>query len=124
MEILLRGKEEDGEKWLEGIGLFRDMDDFSHYQLQVKDNDGWHWHSIIPETLGLCAYKTDNTGKMIFEGDILLSCGVMLIVKFSDMSGHLIAVDKNNVVYPFLNQNRIVGNIHDNPELLKEFEDG
>ncbi len=101
---------------------------------------------IIPETVGQFTGLTDKNGKKIFEGDIVKNDWCFLrgysVIKFGqykplDMSNdyqqghlgfyleHIHKVDKNtarkDIMY-FANKCEVIGNIHDNPELLKECE--
>jgi uncharacterized phage protein (TIGR01671 family) len=85
---------------------------------------------VIPETVGQFAGRTDKNGKRIFEGDIvtglfLFALPVKAVVTFQDgafglewyRGGDLRAFNAFtsicNVEY------EVIGNIHDNPELLK-----
>ena len=73
---------------------------------------------VIPETVGQFTGLTDKTGKKIFEGDIL-----------SSNWGYKGEVEFDSIMYAKLecvfNENcEIIGNIHDNPELLGGAEDG
>lgn len=93
---------------------------------------------IIPETIGQYAGKKDHHGKMIFEGDILRSVHfesidgthyLHHIVEWSDrLSGwymkNINSKTKDGhaqawVYFKNANIPEIIGNIHDNPELLK-----
>ena len=98
------------------------------------------WYKVIPETVGQYTRLTDKHGKKIFEGDIIkqifsLNGGeraVMSIIeygisyaysnvcgvcqRFRDGSGisMLSVAHEGGIVYC-----EVIGNIHDNPELLK-----
>lgn len=98
---------------------------------------------VIPETVGQYTGLTDKNGKGIFEGDIVkndwcFACGYS-VIKFGqykplDMSEeyqqgnlgfyleHIHKADKRSVrkdILFFANKCEVIGNIHDNPELLK-----
>ena len=104
------------------------------------------FHGVYPETVGRYTGLTDKNGKKIFEGDIVkndwcFACGYSVIkfgqYKSLDMSNeyqqghlgfyleHIHKADKRSVrkdILFFANKCEIIGNIHDNPELLKEGE--
>ena len=128
-EILFRGKWAYGDEWIYGV--------------PVKCYDG-DWQivtnctktTVIPETVGQYTGLTDKNGKRVFEGDIVAfddSDGgyeyqdtVTNIgeVKYSDLSFYFtdrVAVEMDD----FYIKNgkcediEVIGNTHDNPELLK-----
>ena len=70
---------------------------------------------VIPKTVGQFTGLTDKNGTKIFEGDILaLRTGRPHIVKFED--GGFVLTD---TAIPIRHADKLViGNIHDNPELL------
>lgn len=91
---------------------------------------------VIPETVGQYTGLTDKNGKKIFEGDIILfedesptnyeyhDCTEMRCgeIKFDDGEFYLtnrIAVEMGDLVYDGKLDGEIIGNIHDNPELLE-----
>ena len=130
--IKFRGKRVDNGEWVEGflIGL---------YNPQIKENvikqsfihNGTIFYNpdkVTPETVGQFTGLTDKNGKEIYEGDIL---------KFEAESPYPFAIMNNGVVkyepckfYLDDGVNQIgihvdnwyelevIGNIHDNPELL------
>lgn len=91
---------------------------------------------VLPETVGQYTGLTDKNGKWIFEGDIILfedespsnyeyhdctemNCGE---IKFSDGQFYLTnryAVEMEDLIYDNKLDGEVIGNIHDNPELLK-----
>lgn len=114
-EILFRGKRKDNGMWIEG--------DYQHFCI---GNDiyvyigrwGEESRSVKPETVGQFTGLTDKNGKNIFEGDIL---------KWDDIewgSEHLEVVEWNYSLFSIRKDDwnewcEVVGNIHDNPELIK-----
>jgi uncharacterized phage protein (TIGR01671 family) len=91
------------------------------------------WHEVIPETVGQYTGLTDKNGKKIFEGDICRfrewSKGDMCWIGkvHYEHQQFVISGDRNKecegtftlVMSRFIPENiEIIGNIHDNPELL------
>lgn len=127
---LFRGKRICNGKWMEG------------YLLRLADGTclicqaGYriNRYKVNPDTVGKCTGLRDKNGKLIFEGDILRLGGrdlphwikkgqkckveynaggfVPLCDYDSDCGDHVAAGDCE-----------IIGNIHDNPELLEGGED-
>ncbi len=119
-EILFRGQTDKGE-WVQG-DLFQVFDDgfFIH-------DRRCHSVKVIPETIGQYTGLTDKNGTKIFEGDIvdiLTENEEIGVVAYND-GGFLVEADSFCVTFQD-NINgtdvEIIGNIHDNPELLKECE--
>jgi uncharacterized phage protein (TIGR01671 family) len=91
-----------------------------------------HW--VIPETVGQYTGMTDKNGKKIFEGDIIKTITnsfdrdeFVSEIKFGARSGvqgfHLA---NGRMMFYFgqkdltvMDDTEVIGNIHDNPELLK-----
>ena len=101
-EILFRGKRVDNGEWVYG-----------------------YLCEVIPETVGQYTGLTDRNGKKVFEGDVIRYggkenteviyqlCEYALIFKSQKypQCGLLTEYNRNNL--------EVIGNIHDNPELLK-----
>lgn len=130
-EILFRGKEFYTGEWVEGYyvkGVTRHG--------IVKSFACHPRYDVIPETVGQFTGLYDKNGKRIFEGDIILfedesptnyeyhDCTEMRCgeIKFDEGEFYLtnrIAVEMGDLIYDGKLDGVIVGNIHDNPELLK-----
>jgi uncharacterized phage protein (TIGR01671 family) len=142
-EILFRGKTEQGE-WVYG-GWFKT--DNENYIITNCDNipifDLWNFAEyVITETVGQFTGLTDRNGKKIFEGDIVVTrypkgdiCSIGDVQFDSGVFGaEWTAVKENKAMvgswgqphnlrrfYDDIIKNiEIIGNIHDNPELLGE----
>ena len=128
-EILFRGKRESDGKWL--YGLYSDH--FVHgtdfpciMPLRMEKDDG-DW-AVLRETVGQYTGLTDKNGTKIFEGDIVKDeqSGYEYVIKwFSEYACFALANKNGHMEYDvdefemLVNDLIVIGNIHDNPELLK-----
>lgn len=136
-EILFRGKRLCNGKMMFGSLFCCNDGDF------FIVTDGFHrnHYKVDPDTVGQFTGLTDKNGKKIFEGDILtiarkmdgmgtyylptLVSPVNVEVKW-DFCGWMwetLCVDKRYIQFPeawCYFECEIIGNIHDNPELLGE----
>lgn len=131
-EILFRGKRVDNGEWVYGAyyGLCRMTNkagDFGYAHL-IRQSDNEPLYRVDPETVGQFTGMYDRNGKKIFEGDIVSSnkrktwigrgkvwfyngaffCGEREWAKFLRM----VCLEDEQAV--------VIGNIHDNKELLNE----
>lgn len=144
-EILFRGVETDREEWVYGYLIHDSVCNstvpyigyLSHEQADTENRDVV---PVIPETVGQFTGLPDKNGKKIFEGDIIhvnytisvpVGAGPLLrIVKHSIDYKSVVAFD--NCRFFLKKQNgeifemhlvpgeiEVIGNIHDNPELLE-----
>ncbi len=89
-----------------------------------KDNSEHYFHEVIPESVGQFVGLLDKNGKEIYEGDIIkvgYDEKYTLFVKWSrdhyELSNN--EVDVISMQGPSTDAMRVIGNIHENPELLK-----
>lgn len=150
-EILFKGKRIDNGEWVDGnyyeskiSGCFILS---PKIKVRKKDgvvvNDSFEVAKVIPESVGQYTGLTDKNGKKIFEGDIIsaitLDTGkerraVVCFSNFIDENngdeyiGFFIEFDGIKTTITQLtmeeckNRIEVIGNIHDNQELLKEYE--
>lgn len=143
---LFRGKTGIGEQWI--VGDLMQWDDGTR-QISVNDDDGAKSkYTVIPETVGQCTGLKDKNGNWIFEGDIIkINSRVASsetretaeteigFVKYdmdeceyriTNVNGTIEEYGKNyslNLWRFKRDTNEVIGNIHDNPELLEVFHD-
>ena len=116
-EILFRGKQRDNGEWFYG-----DLIHLNHC-VSIRSKDCAR--SVVPETVGQYTGLADKNCKKIFEGDLIRSTetGETAIVQwFSEHSAFMIWCKTSNQV-GFLYECEksiieVIGNIHDNPELI------
>lgn len=117
-EILFRGKRIDNGEWIEGCPLVDYVT--KQYFIHTKENIGFE---VDPETICQYTNLTDKSGRKIFGKDIvklpkcendtavfsLIGCNYILKGKYS-----------NYVLGSYESECfEVIGNIFDNPELLK-----
>ena len=129
--IKFRGKDIETGEWIYGHFFQR----LGHYPaiVEPRPRDGkvmYYEIAVEDTTVGQFTGLIDNNGKEIYEGDILMfreECNDTLVVKWS--KGSFVAEYTNrgedgfrvcsNYFAAEPKLFRVVGNIHDNPELLK-----
>lgn len=129
------GKRKDNGEWVEGF-LFDDgladskrmfvgnlvIVDYTGIADNKFDIVGTYFYEVIPETVGQCTGLTDKNGKKIFEGDIVRIDGKNYEVQY--LLGQFFVGINMPIAYKRFDC-EIIGNITDNPELIKEAkEDG
>lgn len=127
-QIKFRGKENFKSKyfpakWYEG-GLMIDGDDA--WLCVKKENEGIVSIKVDPDTVGQFTGMLDSNGKEIYEGDILSDGEVKYEVWYSEDRAGFIAEmrDPQNDLVDYLGgydterMMTVIGNLHDNPDLL------
>lgn len=124
-EILFRGKRVDNGEWAFGYYLILPMG-----ETVILSNKGYA--KVDPETVGQYTSLTDKNGMKVFEGDILIDDNnwfkglvvfrhTSISLDFDDScegSGFYAVVQR--IPYRGLTHicsSKIIGNIHDNPDL-------
>lgn len=128
-EILFRGKRIDNGEWVEGYLYITHNGEYEigHYDAEV--NIERLTYVVDPSTVGQYTGLTDKNGKRIFEGDVLEhhAQGDIIVnrgvVNWDEKNARW-AHQLNTMNPCFYMHNpkavEVIGNIHDNPELLKE----
>ena len=141
-EILFRGKTQKGE-WVQGVPFFEEKRCFIIEDLFICDEyncTGAVNSMVIPETVGQYTGLTDKNGKKIFEGDIVkitdenVDFETKAYIEFGNPNGQynwgwqLVPLERKPFAVDILHWVEmeetgafveIIGNIYDNPELLK-----
>ena len=120
-EILFRGKRVDNGEWIEG-GFVPSLNGKRFYIGNM-----FECVEIIPETRSEYTGLTDKNGTRIFEGDIVRCKDTLHEVIFCKISGCAffgITMPDRGEIWNFdgitrADRMEVIGNIHDNPELLE-----
>lgn len=130
-EIIFRGKDFLKEEWVYG-----DLVKTKNF-VAIKRTNGDYFHptQVSPNTVGQYTGLKDKNGKQIFEGDILGYIGKrkdnmnkVYRRKVVFHEGMFALLSKELPAYSALNYHcmedgrsawSVIGNIHDNPELIK-----
>ena len=124
-EVIFRGKRTDNGEWIEGSLLGIDWCDKPSTYSIAPNTPVSVFYSVLPETVGQYTGLTDKNGVRIFEGDIIqsLESSVTGLVQwFPEHSAFMVWCKSANEVgflYECADIIKIIGNIHDNPELLE-----
>lgn len=133
-EILFRGKRTDCDAWVEGdlIQAFRG-NQLSSCSIMPNTPTAYCW-KVIPETIGQYTGLTDKNGKKIFEGDICrfkrfndIHVGEIVfnvttasfVMRYQSIVGAYGEKATQKMLLSVCDDIEVIGNIHDNPELLE-----
>ena len=147
-EILFRGKSADDGEWVEGSLVITtiepaDGDPIKHYHIEdmtigvfPNEHQSGLTATVVPETVGQYTGLTDKNGKKIFEGDIVVCrqeingnwLDYCVEIGFVEMKHGAFGLHRKQGYYrPFKDwledyEYEVIGNIHDNPDLLQKEE--
>ena len=138
--IIFRAKRKDNGEWVEG-DFVSNKYILQGYRVERGFVVPYNAFEVVPETVGQYTGLKDKNGKKIFEGDIIKAITVdtnaeqIAVVKFGhfhddngdeDFIGFYIEFNGVTVTICQLlleevkERFEVIGNIHDNPELLEE----
>lgn len=134
-KILFRGKRVDNGEWVYG-DLLR-MHGVPYIYPDPAPN-GWNDYEVIPDTVGQFTGLLDKNGKEIYEGDVLSVLYNLSLERENvcvvyggageHTPGFYFSDDGTTDPYhtwdfrDFVNDVEVIGNIHNNPELMKQNE--
>lgn len=148
-EFLFRGKRKDNGEWVDGGSIFKLINKsgehffiprFNEKVIATHDDnmniialEGCILYKVDPETVGQYTGLTDKNGVKIFEGDIIKDdWGKIYTVIFTTKSCSFmvectVALNEYEkgrywIGDAWCESISVIGNIHDNPELLKGVE--
>lgn len=113
-EIKFRGKRLDNGEWVDGFVLFK-QDKSEAVIAKLTDTESV-CENVDPATVGQFTGLLDKHGKEIYEGDVVYIAGwgnTEMIFPFTDLYDSLAHTEYGSDI------ENVIGNIHDNPELLK-----
>lgn len=141
-EILFRGKSVNDGEWVCGslvVTTLEPVDDapIKHYHIEdmtigcfPNEFQSGLSETVDPNTIGQYTGLTDKNGKKIFEGDIVHGISrwdeANLVVIFEDGEFRMVLSEQYKEYIPGCGfysvrnfDKEVIGNIHDNPELLE-----
>lgn len=146
-EIKFRGKSKNLNEWCYGTYIF--TDDNRNNPFRTEPLKGFHrivfwcsgdWNTwvaeeVVPETIGQYTGLKDKNGKEIYEGDII-GCyhrEIKHLIFYNEKQGRFMAAFNGDMENDYTNlcglddsrwnaSKEVIGNIHDNPELIKKEE--
>ena len=133
-EILFRGKRADNGEWVEG-DLLQTRYHSGHIEYQIMPQTPVSSaYPVLPETVGQYTGLTDRNGvKMIFEGDIcrfkylndvhvgeivFYAATASFVMKYQSIVGVYGEKATHKMLLSACDNIEVIGNIHDDPELL------
>ena len=133
-EILFRGKRLDNEEWVYGYYVHIGPVSCQRTYIIPEYASALYVNEVYPSTVGQYTGLNDKNGKRIFEGDIvdghchsawshrLQRCDIAYGRDGFEARNHIDGVDSDYYTYRVLFSKDVViiGNIHDNPELLEK----
>lgn len=129
-EIKFRGRRTLNGEWVYGNLMIKQADSpvpetsesCKCYYIVPIDGLDYYEHEVDPSTIGQYTGLKDSNGKEIYEGDIISSGATTGIVMYDCEQAGFITQKEKAIELRFysLLGIKVIGNIHDNPELLEE----
>lgn len=136
--FLSRGKRKDNGAWETGFLVIKRWDCSDERYFITDKMTGWHT-PVIPETVGQCTGRKYANDKLLFEGDIVKwysdyddTWGYSHTAEYYGVvvwnaNDYCWNIKVNDELIPFNDYDwdisMVIGNIHDNPELLQRSEE-
>ena len=123
-EILFRGKRIDNENWETGSLVFL-RKGTSEEKAFIADKMTAYHTPVVSDSIGQYTGLTDKNGKKVFEHDLVKAydpldeISFIGVVKYFDGSFYICDTDFCSYYRWIYYEVEVIGNIHDNPELLK-----
>ena len=127
-EIKFRGKKKDSNTWAYGFLSFHYVEGKNKNGFilsgnsQIYDAENCKTHVVLTETIGQYTGLKDRDGKEIYEGDFLKDDDYNGLVIFSNYYlGFFVQFEDDVELEPLYDMQiaKVIGNIHENPELNK-----
>jgi len=132
-EIKFRGRSTHSDDWCYGSFVNNpDEPTICGFDIWADGDSDWREEKVEPHTVGQYTGLCDKNGKEIYEGDIIRTYGskgdeIKHTVEYSDKEAmfctKLIGADMlgGSITQRWLDEFEfeVIGNVHDNPQLLK-----
>ena len=122
-EILFRGKRVVDGEWVYGAYMVHDHDGPIILNQNLEDGT-LQGYDVIPETLGQDTGLKDKKGKKVFDGDVLVIDDYRFLIQWEEERGGFRIdywqFDEQYDLSEFWPASKVIGNIHDNPELVED----
>ena len=130
---LFKGKRKDNGEWVYGGIYYQKADEVKEeavYIIGSSLNDVGAAYEVIPETVGQCTCLKDKNGKLIFEGDIVITNifntpEILYTITYDKQIAAFIGEYVKGCIKQFTTFDgdsqcfEVIGNIHDNPEMTE-----
>lgn len=134
-EIYFRGKRTDNDEWVKGFYVrlanpYRGCETHRIYSLFAEVDCGDYypdWFEVDPKTVGVYTTIEDENDKPIYTGDICKGHNILhpdrTVYEVAIDDGMVCLFDEDGVSwhYSHIDNIEVIGNIHDDIELLRHF---
>ena len=133
-EVIFRGKRTDNGKWVKGYLYITHIGSHEIGSYDAEINIERLTFDVIPETVGQYTGLTDKNGVRIFEGDICrfkrfndIHVGEIVfnvttasfVMRYQSIVGAYGEKATQKMLLSVCDDIEVIGNIHDDPELLR-----